>query len=325
MNSRQRFLASLLGRALDHPPLFPEGLRPEVIRRWRKQGLPPGKHPADLFYYDDFEELLPDVYPSPALADWSDKKKALQLLGERLDPADPRRLPRGWKRSLRRWLERDYPLLLRIHPGLFLSLGVEEWGRFAEVALLLADDPGFVAEVLAVQAAFSARLAELILRQVDVDAVVFSEPIAGNHGPLISPRMFRELVLPSLAPIFEVLERFQVPVLIWRSYADPGLLVREVAASQINAGACTALWLCETPPGRLAYPALRRELGPEIALIGGIDADVLYQTPAEIRQAVETVQPLLPQGRFIPLADGRVRPDVPYANYAFYRRPFGSK
>jgi len=71
---------------------------------------------------------------------------------------------------------------------------------------------------------------------------------------------------------------------------------------------------------RLSYPALRGELGPEIALIGGIDADILYQTPAKIRQAVETVLPLLPPGRFIPLADGRVRPDVPYANYAFYRR-----
>jgi hypothetical protein len=32
------------------------------------------------------------------------------------------------------------------------------------------------------------------------------------------------------------------------------------------------------------------------------------------------VQPLVGQGRFIPLADGRVRDDVPYSNYAFYRQ-----
>jgi hypothetical protein len=32
------------------------------------------------------------------------------------------------------------------------------------------------------------------------------------------------------------------------------------------------------------------------------------------------VPPLLAQGGYIPLADGRVRKDVPFANYAYYRR-----
>ena len=39
-----------------------------------------------------------------------------------------------------------------------------------------------------------------------------------------------------------------------------------------------------------------------------------------IRQAIAAVQPFVQEGRFIPLADGRVREDVPYPNYVFYRQ-----
>ena len=62
------------------------------------------------------------------------------------------------------------------------------------------------------------------------------------------------------------------------------------------------------------------ELGPSIGLIGGIDTDVLRQGKAEIYRAVEEVLPLVKQGRYIPLADGRVREDVPFENYAYYRK-----
>jgi uroporphyrinogen decarboxylase len=67
------------------------------------------------------------------------------------------------------------------------------------------------------------------------------------------------------------------------------------------------------------YPALRQEYGRDLKLIGGIDLDALRQGKAAIRKAVETVAPLVAQGGFIPLADGRVRADVPYQNYVYYR------
>ncbi|MBE0411360.1 MAG: hypothetical protein IBX69_16680 [Anaerolineales bacterium] len=57
-----------------------------------------------------------------------------------------------------------------------------------------------------------------------------------------------------------------------------------------------------------------------ITLIGGIDSDILRQDKQAIQQAVATVKPFVEEGRLIPLADGRVREDVPYSNYAFYRQ-----
>jgi hypothetical protein len=69
------------------------------------------------------------------------------------------------------------------------------------------------------------------------------------------------------------------------------------------------------------YRRIRDEYGERIGLIGGIDGDVLRQDKAAIQREVEEkVVPLLAMGRYIPLADGRVRKDVLFEHYAFYRR-----
>jgi len=55
-------------------------------------------------------------------------------------------------------------------------------------------------------------------------------------------------------------------------------------------------------------------------LIGGIDLDVLRAGKEAIQREVEEkVPPLLAQGGYIPLADGRVRADIPFENYIYYR------
>lgn len=315
MNSRQRFLETMCGGRPDHPPLFPEGIRAQVLRAWRTQGLPVRQRLESLFYYDAFEELSPEIYPIPEISDWSNKKGVLKQLRQRLDPDDPRRLPSGWAAKLRGWKNRQHPLFLRIHQGILQSLGVQGWQRFEEALLLLVEDPEFVQAVLEIQASFAAALAANVLRKVDIDAAIFSEPIAGMSGALISPHMYRQFALRSYTPIFDVLERFGVPVVIWRSYANPSNLIPEIVRSRF-----TAIWACETNPKVVDYQRLRERFGPKMGLIGGIDTDVLRLGPDEIRRAVEGVLPLIQQGRFIPLADGRVREGIPYENYATYRR-----
>jgi uroporphyrinogen decarboxylase len=69
------------------------------------------------------------------------------------------------------------------------------------------------------------------------------------------------------------------------------------------------------------YRDLRREFGPDLRLIGGIDLDALRHDKEAIRREVEEkLPPLLEDGGFVPLADGRVREDVAYENYLYYRR-----
>jgi uroporphyrinogen decarboxylase len=81
------------------------------------------------------------------------------------------------------------------------------------------------------------------------------------------------------------------------------------------------LWACEVNTASMDYRSLRQEFGARLRLIGGVDLDVLRDGRDAIRREVEEkVPPLLAQGGYVPLADGRVRKDIPFDNYVYYRQ-----
>jgi hypothetical protein len=314
MNSWQRFIQTLSFQAADRVPFLDEGIRDEVNEEWYSQGLPRGVDLNELFHYDVREEFEPDLEPRPYPRRWPSRLEELEEFRSRLNPADRRRLPKGWKGKVKAWQQRDFPLILRMHQGFFLTMGVGDWKRFYEVIYLTKDEPELVMGMMEAQGECAARLAERILGDVRVEAALLSEPIGGNNGPIISPRMYREVVLASYQPLMETFHRFQVPLVIMRTYANP----RPLLAGMIELG-INCLWAYETPPGEMDYLDLRKQFGGELRLIGGIDADALRLGKEAIRREMARVPELLAQGGFIPLLDGRVREDVPYENYVYYR------
>jgi uroporphyrinogen decarboxylase len=81
------------------------------------------------------------------------------------------------------------------------------------------------------------------------------------------------------------------------------------------------LWACEVNIDTMDYLGIRREFGRDLRLIGGIDLDCLRNDKEAIRREIETkVPPLIEDGGYVPLADGRVREDVPFDNYVYYRK-----
>lgn len=315
MNSRQRFHETMAFGAPDRVPLFKEGIRSEVLHAWGREAR---QSPADLlkgFQFDPREEVELDLDPHPYPGRWPSTLDELDAFMARMDPDDRSRLPSRWKKRVRAWRDRDHVLMLRVHEGFFLTMGVEGWDRFLELMYLCTDDPGFVREMMARQGAFAARLLARWLDEVEIDAAVFSEPIAGNSGPLISPNMYAEFVLPSHQPLLDVLARYEVKTLILRTYANPRPLLPLALARGLN-----CLWAVEAPPEAMGYYELRRELGPGLRLIGGIDLDALRAGPAAISRALEDAAQLLQQGGYVPLADGRVRSEVSFERYSFYRR-----
>jgi hypothetical protein len=316
MNSRERFRETLRYGAPDRVPYFEEGIRDDVLAAWRRQGLKRRSEFEAMFRHDRREEIDPDLEPLPRLTQWPCRREDLDRLRRRLKAEDGRRLPRNWRRQAEELSRREHVVMLHVHRGLFLSMGVEGWGRFIEVVELLGWDPALVQEALTIQGEFAARLAERVLRDVRVDAAYFSEPIAENRGPLISPRMYREIVLPTYAPLLSVLARYGVEVIIFVSWANPRRLLPAVLEHGFN-----CLWAYEAPPQAMDYRDLRREFGRDLRLIGGIDLDVLRQGQDAIRREVEEKVPaLLAGGGYIPMLDGRVRVDVPFQNYCYYKQ-----
>ncbi len=316
MNSRDRFRETMRYGAVDRVPYYEEGIRSEVFQAWRAQGLKGKSDFERMFRHDQREEIHPDLEPLPRIHHWPSSGAELERLRRRLNPEDARRLPRKWPSQAHGWHRREHVVMLHVHRGLFLSMGVEGWGRFIEVIEILGHQPALIQDAMLIQGEFAARLAERVLRDVQVDAALFSEPIAENRGPLISPKMYAEIVLPSYDPVLEVLARHGVEAIIFVSWANPRRLLPAILERGFN-----CLWAYEANPQAMDYRELRREFGRDLRLIGGIDLDVLRQDKDAIRREVEEkVPPLLADGGYIPMLDGRVRVDVPFANYVFYKR-----
>ena len=205
--------------------------------------------------------------------------------------------------------------MLRVHRGLFLSTGVYGWDRLTHLMHALKKDPDFVHETMALWSDFCTTVAERVLDDVEIDAAIFSEPIGGNDGPLISPRMYEDFVLASYRPILDILHRRGVEAIILRTYANARLLIPSILKFGFN-----CLWACEVNIEAMDYRDLRREFGRDLRLIGGIDLDALREGRKAIRKEVEEKVPLLlADGGYVPLADGRVREDVPFGDYVYYR------
>jgi uroporphyrinogen decarboxylase len=316
VNSRERFRATMASEPVDHAPYFEEGLRQEVLDAWRAAGHDPEAELGRLMPVDRRDEIQPDLDPRPAPERWPTSISELEDFRHRLDPDDPARLPEDWERQVGAWRGRDHVVMLRAHRGFFLSTGVHGWDRLWEVICLTQDDPAFVHRLLELQAELATTMAERILDEVEVDAVVVSEPIGGNDRPLLSPAMYADFVLSSYAPLLELLRRRGVETVILRTYANARVLLPTLVEHGFN-----CLWACEAAVDAMDYRDIRRQHGRGLGLIGGIDLDLLRGPRDRIRPTLEaTVPRLLADGAYVPLADGRVREDVPFASYLEYRR-----
>ena len=316
MTGRERFRQTVRFGTPDRVPYFEEGLRDDVLERWHNQGLPKDTNLRALFHTDRRERIGVNLEPLPGVKKWPTSRRGLKALRRRLNANDLARLPEDWAAQVAGWRERDHVLELPIHRGFFLSMGVGDWARFVDVMVLLADAPTLVREIMGIFGEFSARLADRVLKEVEVDFASFSEPIGGNDGPLLSPGQYEEFALSSYRPVLDVLARHGVETICFVTYANARPLIPCVLKAGFN-----CLWACEVNAEAMDYRELRREFGRDLRLIGGIDLDALLRGKAAIRREIVTkVPPLLAEGGYIPLADGRVRADVPFENYVYYRR-----
>ncbi len=316
MTSRRRFRETMALGQPDRLPLLEEGLRDDVRQRWSEQGLALDADLNAVFQYDRRERIELDLSPRPPLTVPAFAMDDPSALRQHLDAADPARLPKDWPQRVRQWNDRDHILELPIHSGLFLTLGIHDWAGLEQAMYLLADRPAAARQIMDAYAALAAAMADRVLSEVQVDMVSFSEPIGSTHGALVSPAMYRDIALASYRPILDVLRQRGVQTIAFITYANARRLLDDVLDAGFN-----CLWAMEVESPEMDYVAIRRRFGKELRLIGGIDLDVLTRGDDAIEREIMTKAPLLlAEGGYIPLADWRVRPSIPWRGYECYRR-----
>jgi uroporphyrinogen decarboxylase len=130
--------------------------------------------------------------------------------------------------------------------------------------LRLCEDRAFVERLLAERTEWCIALFQ---RAIDLGAevLVLGEDAAHRDGPMVSPRTWRELVLPYHRHIVDALD---VPV-IWHSDGD----VRVLLPMAVEAGFAGVHGL--EPAAGVDLGAVKREFGQDLALVGNVDIGVL--------------------------------------------------
>ena len=156
-------------------------------------------------------------------------------------------------------------------------------------------------------------------QHVTLDEIFFAEDICYNHGPLISPDMMREFILPCYEQVIANLRSRQIdkgrklfiqidtdgfclPVIpIYRSIGMNVMSPFEVASG------------CDVVKVAREYP--------DLVITGGIDKRVLAKGKADIDRMLEYILPAMrARGGYVPTCDHGVPAEVSLENYLYYRK-----
>lgn len=242
--------------------------------------------------------------PVKTMQDWENLK-------ERLQPQLEGRLPENWKALCQSYKENDSLLVLGGGHGFF---GTPRY-LFGDTQVLYAfhDNPKLIHAINSYLCDFWIELYSRVIQDVHPDVGFIWEDMCYRSGPLISPKMFEEFMLP----YYKKLCGF---------FRDNGIRVIHVDTDG-NAwkliplfieGGVTGLFPMEVAAGMDVVKL--REAFPKLQMIGGVDKMELMKDKSAIDHELEhRIIPTMQVGGFIPMVDHLVPPEVSWENFKYYR------
>jgi uroporphyrinogen decarboxylase len=346
MSFREAFRAIMNFERADFLPQFEWGYWPATIERWRREGLPEGVQPWERFGLTWYEHapvnmgLLPhfeaellrdegDTYVQRqwdgvivrrrkddlSMPQWLDfpvkTRKDWDAIVERLDPLAPGRYPADWPQRVAAWQTRDHLLTpgccqVSFFGWLRALMGVEN--------LLLAyhDDPDLIHAMNRHHLDFLRTVMEGELQEVQFDFAFIWEDMAYKGGPLISPAMVREFMLPYYRELFDFLRSHGITLILLDSDGDITQLIPLFTEVGVD-----GLLPFEVAAGHDVR--LVREHHPRLRILGGIDKRALALGKDAIDAELDAKLPFMfERGGYLPSVDHHIPPDVSLEAFGHY-------
>jgi len=347
LTDRERFVRTMHYQPVDRIPIWDFGFWEQTLVEWRKQGMPEGVSPDEFFGMDKqwagvpvslgmipgFEEIVYEEDDEtqlvrdgggvvcrrskqgtsiPTFIEFPVKHRAdFEAMKERYNPDDPRRYPQNWGELVKAFRDRDYAL--GIGAGGFFGW-VRGWMGVENTCMCFHDDPQLMRDMMDFIADFVCRTIERALSEVEPDHASFWEDMAYNKTSLISPRMFREFMVPRYQKITRLLAAHGVDV----NVVDCDGRIDELIPLWLEGGV-NCMFPLEVGVWRANAVEYAAQYGRDLLMIGNISKRALSGSRADVeREVMSKVPPLLKRGGYIPTPDHRVPPDVPLANYQYY-------
>jgi len=256
-------------------------------------------------FKDDFQSM-PQWLDAPVKnrKDWQEYKK-------RLEPHTPERwLAEDWDAYAERLRERDYPLGADI--GSFYGL-IRTWVGTERFMYMFYDDPQLVHDMMEHMEYFYMEIAKKVLEKIELDFVIIFEDMAWKGGSFLSPKMFREFMLPHYKNLCGLLRSKGVDIIFVDSDGDISELIPLWLEGGVN-----GVFPLEVAAGMDAVQ-LRKKYGKELILWGNIDKRALIKGKDAIKEELDKKVPfLISQGGYFPGIDHLVPPDISLENFNFY-------
>jgi len=350
MNLRERYKAHMHFQKVDRVPNFEFGYWPETLPTWHEQGLPSEineekraykyfgiedwvRVPVDAGLCPFFEEKIIKeteehiIYLDGEKVTAEKSKKSAKTIPHyidfpiksrqdwleflpRLNPDTPERFPSNWQELVKTYKNRDYPL--SIHFGSMIGTP-RNWIGFENLAYMVYDNPALVEEMVETMCNLSFKVSEKALRDVEFDFAEGWEDICYNSGPIISPKMFHELVTPRYKRLSALFHKYGTDIMFTDCDGNIFPIIPEFLEGGIN-----CMFPIEVRAG--SDPVEMRKRFPKILLQGGVDKTILLKGPDAIEKEMKRLKPLVDEGGYIPHIDHRAPMDAPFENYKYYMK-----
>lgn len=257
--------------------------------------------PAGSLYYDvvDFPLAGPITVRDIANFDWP-------------DPTDP-----GYTRGLRERAlslreSTDCAIVMRVpspfvHTTQFLR-GFEDW--FAD----LAGDPALATALFEATIEVTGGQATALLKEVGdiVDIVAMGDDLGFQHGPMVSPEMYKRLMKPWHEKYFDILKQNTSAFIHFHCCGAISKLLDDLIDAGVDAINPVQVSATDMDSAKLVA-----EFGDRVSFWGGIDTQHVLPngTPDEVRAEVKKrIGDMAPGGGYVFSAVHNIQPDVPLEN-----------
>jgi uroporphyrinogen decarboxylase len=312
------------GRWLDRDVEAAMGFDPPIIRIPINNYLQPAYEPEILEDHGDWQlwrdergvvkrdrkdrASLPDFvsWPVTDMADWE------KLKAERLRPTLEGRLPDDWPALVVQYKKRDVPLAIGGTVGFYGTprylLGDER------ILTMYYDDPELMHDMVDYLADFWISIYDAVLKQTGgADLALIWEDMSYKTGPLISPAMFREFLLPGYLKLTALFRSYGIKTILVDTDGNCWKLIPLMVE-----GGVTGLYPFEVNAGMNVVEV--REAFPKLHMVGGIDKVAVAAGKETTDRELETKVPyMLKRGGYIPTIDHHVSADIAWTDFKYYR------
>ena len=200
-------------------------------------------------------------------------------------------------------------LPVRFHCGSLYGW-LRDWMGLENLSVALMTDRGWVEEMMEHLTLMDLFFIETYLPDSGVDVAWWWEDMCYNHGPMLSPKLFEELMVPRYKRVTESLKTRGVDLNVLDCDGRIYALVPGWLRGGINV--MFPVEAAHTDPWKL------REDYEDLRLLGGVNKLALIAGREAIDRELARLWPLVERGGYIPCVDHRVPPDVTYENYLYY-------